>query len=102
MFFVKPRNQSEEKSKQRLEALIGKDNLENILDDIVGSSQSIVEQVYVDKIKNLYAGDMTSDNCVIWVNDPTSKRAYGVKINFSFEEYLEDDESGDKSENKEE
>lgn len=79
MFFVKPRNQSEEKSKQRLEALIGKDTLENILDDIVGSSQSIVDQVYADKpnsetetdflerspIKNLYAGDMTSDNCVI-------------------------------------
>jgi len=94
--FYTPANQNSDQNKKDIEDLIGKEQLDGLLDDIVGSSQCLVEDQYSftnrhdpndpddRRIKYVYAGDPTSDACVVWVDNPSSDDAYAVKINFEF------------------
>lgn len=98
----KPATEQDPKlNRDQIENLIGASTLSDILSDLVSSSQHIVDSVYSETspetnedydcckpVKFLSSGDPTSDNCVMWVHDPSSKEAYSVNVTYTFTKFL--------------
>jgi hypothetical protein len=93
--FVEEKNQDERQNRAMVENLVGAEQLEHILCDIKGSAQALIDDVYAEDpqgetftdrqpVKFLSAGDVTSENCVLWLHDPSSAEAYSVNVNFTF------------------
>lgn len=98
--FTTSADQNEVNNRLKIEEIIGKENLDGILDDIIGSSQNMVDDVYAEKplhssttnrspVKNLSAGDSTGD-CVVWIEDPNSDEVYAITINFNYNKLIRD------------
>lgn len=90
--YVVTDNNNQEQLRTKIEHLIGANTLKDILEDVVGSAQAMIEDVYADdpksekRVANLFSGDPTSDACLIWVKDPQNGMAYSVKMEFTFHE----------------
>jgi len=91
-------NQNQSEIRKKIESIIGANNLEAVLDDVVGSAQDMVRDMYQcqdsdgeviadSPIQNLYAGDATSEGCIIWVKDPKTGMAYSAKMEFKYLEH---------------
>jgi hypothetical protein len=95
--YVSTPNQDQTFVVDQIKQLIGEEALEDMLDDITGSSQHMIQDVYSENANSII-GDSTPvqyvsggcptsiERCVIWVEKPGSNKAYAVNINFTFKE----------------
>ena len=90
--------QDETANRKAIEDLIGAETLNDVLEDIAGSAQVIIDDQYSEHpvgeyvsdtrkpIKHLVTGDSTSP-FAFCVQKPGSDKGYSVKLTFSFVEY---------------
>lgn len=95
MTYLPTPNQDQTFVVQQIKQLIGEDNLEDMLDDITGSAQYMIQDIYSEnatsedqkQIPYVSGGDPTSiERCVIWIEKPGTNKAYSVRMNFTFQE----------------